>query len=219
MNPAIHPHIAYTLLNPLVTDNQIDAAAQLAVQLQLSALCVPPYWVKKASRETAGTSVQLTTVIGYPMGYQRTEAKITEMELAFADGADAIELVINLSAWRSKRMNWIKAEIARFAHLVHARETTFTVMIDALQINVEGEEELFCKLSADAGADHVYLYPPFSPVGVPPSSIARLRKMLPATVGIKTFVDEDRFDHISEFIDAGADLVYVPSVKFLEVKA
>lgn len=217
MQSAIYPHIEYTLLNPLVTDNQIDAAAQLAVQLQLGALCVPPYWVKKASRETTGTSVPLATVIGYPYGYQRTEAKTAEMDLAFADGADAVELVINLSAWKSKRLNWIKAEIARFAHLVHAREATFTVITDGARL--EGEKELFCKLCADAGADYVCLYPEFSSVRVPPSAIAALRKILPESVGIKTWVDEDEFSQIHEFIEAGADLVGVPSVDFLKKKA
>jgi deoxyribose-phosphate aldolase len=199
-----------------VTDNQIDAAALLAVQLRLGALCVPPYWVKKASRETAGTHVQLTTVIGYPLGYQRTEAKIAEMELAFADGADAVELVINLSAWKSKRFNWIKAEIARFAHLVHAREAVFTVTIDGFHL--EGKEEFFCKLCADAGADYVCLYPEFSSLSIAPSSIVVLRRLLPESVGIKTWVDEDRFSQIAEFTEAGADLVCVPSIQFLENK-
>jgi deoxyribose-phosphate aldolase len=217
MQQAIHPHIEYTLLNPLVIDNQIDTAAQLAVQLQLGALCVPPYWVKKASRETAGTSVQLTTVIGYPFGYQRTEAKIAEMDLAFADGADSIELVINLSAWKSKRINWIKAEIARFAHQVHAREAAFTVITDGFQL--EGEEELFCKLCADAGADYICLYPAFSNSSASPSAIADLRNLLPKTVGIKVWVNEDQFSQIHVFIEAGADFVCVPSVHFLEKKA
>ncbi|QHT68398.1 2-deoxyribose-5-phosphate aldolase [Rhodocytophaga rosea] len=215
MQSAIHPYIEYTLLNPLVTDTQIDAAAQLAVQLQLGALCVPPYWVKKASRETAGTSVQLTTVIGYPFGFQRTEAKIAEMELAFADGAQSIELMINLSAWKSNRMNWVKAEIARFAHLVHAREATFTVMTDGFRIGQAHEEEVFCKLCADAGADYVCLYPAFVSVSVPYSAIIHLRNLLPESVGIKTWVEEDELTYV-KFIDAGTDLLCVPSVAFLE---
>src|SRR3712207_5271423 len=112
--------IEYSLLNPLVIDNEIDAGAQIAAKLKLGGLCVPPYWVKKASREVANTNVQLSTIVGYPLGYQRMEAKIVEMELAFADGVTAIELVINMSALKSKRMNWIKAEIARFSNMVHA---------------------------------------------------------------------------------------------------
>lgn len=217
MKAGIHSHIEYTLLSPQVTDNQIDAAAQLAVQLQLGALCVPPYWVKKASRETAGTPVDLITVIGYPFGYQRTEAKIAEMELAFADGADAVELVINLSAFKSRRMNWIKAEIARFSHLIHDKEATLTVITDGLSLNEE-EMDLFCKMSADAGADYLCLAPEFSPVSVAPSRIKQWRSLLAPAVGLKTWLEESRFSQVPEFIQAGTDMICVPSVKFLREK-
>lgn len=208
-------HIQYTLLKPEVTDNQIDAAAQLAVQTQIAALCVPPYWVKKASRETSGTLVQLITVVGYPLGYQRTEAKIAEMELAFTDGAVAIELVINLSAFKSRRMNWIKAEIARFSQLVHIRETTLTVITDGLTLTEE-ETDLFCKTAADAGADYICLSPEFSPVSASPARIEKWRSQIPQPVGLKTWLGEARFRQAEEFIQAGAEILCVPSLALLK---
>jgi deoxyribose-phosphate aldolase len=214
MMEAIFSHIEYTLLDALVIDNQIDIAAQQAAKLKLGGLCVPPYWVKKASREIVNTGVQLTTVIGYPLGYQRTEAKLAEMELAFADGANAIELVINISAFKSKRMNWIKAEIVRFSQQVHAREFMLTVMIDGMNLN-EDELETFCKICTDAGADYICTSPAFSPADFSPRDISHLRKILQPSVGIKIWTVAKDTSQIQEFLDAGADKIYVPSIQFL----
>jgi deoxyribose-phosphate aldolase len=214
MMEAIFSHIEYTLLDALVIDNQIDIAAQQAAKLKLGGLCVPPYWVKKASREIANTGVQLTTVIGYPLGYQRTEAKLAEMELAFADGAKAIELIINLSAFKSNRINWVKAEIARFSNQVHAREAILTVMTDGMHLK-DDELETFCKISVDSGADYISTSPAFSTVDFTPHYISHLRKILPSSVGIKTWTNAKDSSQIQKFLDAGADRISVPSIQFL----
>lgn len=204
--------IEYTALQPQILDNEIDAAAQLAAKLQLGSLCVPPYWVKKASREVAGTRTQLTTVIGFPLGYQRTEAKIAEAELAFADGATAIELVMNLSAFKSQRTHWIKAEISRFAHLVHEKERLLTVVTDMRQLN-ESELGMFCKLSADAGADFVRTATGFAGKFDSPEQIVHLRNLLPDFIGIKVVTEVSPLEKMEVLIKSGASMVCVPSVK------
>jgi deoxyribose-phosphate aldolase len=176
------------ILRPDVLDNEIDRAAQTAVKSDFQALCVPPYWVKKASREAKGTDTQLLTVVGFPLGYQRTEAKQAEMELAFADGADGIELVLNLSAIKSDRINWVKAEIARFAKLTHEHEAPLTVIFELSQLT-PAELEKVCHAATDAGAD--FLQPEtgffknkisFFPV------FQQLDKLIPSEMGLKMFV-------------------------------
>ncbi len=206
-------NIEYNLLSPLVTDKQIDAAL-LSTCLQLGGICVPPYWVKKASREVANTNVQLTTGIGFPLGYQRTEAKIAEMELAFADGAQAIELVINLSAFKSQRLNWIKAEVARFAHLVHEKETFLTVITEMEYLS-NTEIEVFCKVSVEAGADYIRNATGLIKNSISPLQVNRLRNLLPPTVGLKIWTDTNSLAEMRALIDAGADKVCIPSVHFL----
>lgn len=206
--------IEYYLLNPLVLDNEIDAAAQIAAKLQLGGLCIPPYWVKKASREVTNTSVQLTTIVGYPLGYQRTEAKIAEMELAFADGATAIELVINMSAFKSKRMNWIKAEIARFSNMVHAKEAMLTVIIESAYVD-EAELATFCKASVDAGADYIKPATGFLKNTISPEEVNHLVQLLPSSVGLKVVASDASSSAIKELFRAGAQKVVVSSIDFL----
>ncbi len=207
--------VEYVVLDPLVIDNQIDKAAQLAARLQIGGLCVPPYWVKKASRELANTSVHLTTVLGYPLGYQRTEAKVAEMELAFADGARALELIINMSAFKSQRTNWIKAEIARFANLIHACEAMLTVITETEYLD-EKEIETFCKLSADAGADYVKPVSGFLGKDTTITQITQLKKLLPASVGIKAYLAHSSRQQIEALLEAGAQKVNVTSLEFLQ---
>ncbi len=207
--------VEYSVLAPLVIDNQIDAAAKLSASLQLGGLCVPPYWVKKASREVANTSVQLSTVLGYPLGYQRTEAKVAEMELAFADGAKAVELVINMSAFKSQRMNWIKAEIAKFANMIHAREALLTVVAEMEYLN-EKEIETCCKLSADAGADYIKPLTGFLGKATPVEQVKQLKQLLPDSVGIKAHLTGGSRQRVEALLEAGAQKVSVNSVEFLQ---
>jgi deoxyribose-phosphate aldolase len=211
----MYPHIEYNLLDPLVTDNQIDAAAKLAVLLQVGGLCIPPYWVKKASREVAGASVDLLTVVGYPFGYQRTEAKIAEMELAFSDGATAIELVINMSAFKSQRINWIKAEIARFAHLVHAREAMLTVVTDIDKLSKK-ELEIFCKTSTDSGADYVKTTTRYLTKEISSARLELVLEFLPASVGMKVYTQIHHIQELETLLKMGVEKVCVPDVVFLQ---
>jgi deoxyribose-phosphate aldolase len=211
----MYPHIEYTLLDPFIIDNQIDEAAKLATLLQVGGLCVPPYWVKKASREVAGTGVQLSTVVGFPLGYQRTEAKIAEMELAFSDGATAIELVVNLSAFKSQRLNWIKAEIARFANQVHAHEAMLTVVTDINVLN-ETELETLCKISADAGADYIKTSTGFLTKESSASQTALALTFVPATLGIKVYTTINTPESAERWLKMGVETLAVSSLKFLE---
>jgi deoxyribose-phosphate aldolase len=212
----MYPYIEYAILDPVVIDNHIDTAAKQAARLQIGGLCVPPYWVKKASREVASTSVDLLTVVGFPLGYQRTEAKIAEMELAFADGATAIELVMNMSAFKSQRINWIKAEIARFANLVHTRETMLTVVTD-IDILSQAELDTFCKITADAGADYIKTTTGYLSKNTSPAQMELLLKLLPSSVGLKVCTRIHHIDEAEVLLKMGMEKVCVSSIDFLSM--
>jgi deoxyribose-phosphate aldolase len=195
------------LLHPTVLDNDIDKVALLVVKSGLAGLCVPPYWVKKASRETNNTPVSLITVIGYPFGYQRTEAKQAEAELAFADGADEIELTLNLSAIKSDRMNWIKAEIARFAKLVHAKEKLLTVSVPFENL-IEKELEKVCQAASEAGTDFIK-NSSFFAEKITIAQIKIFRQLTHSTVGLKIFVPEADEKTMKEILDLGVERICI----------
>jgi deoxyribose-phosphate aldolase len=204
---AIHSHIEYHLLHPEVKDLAVEAAVREAIAHQLSGICVPPYWIKKASRDTNPAGIVLAAVVGFPFGYQRTEAKVSEAELAFADGAQEIILTINMSALKSERWNWIKAEIARFAKLVHDQEKPLTVLTDVDRLTSQ-EVVRLCKDAVDAGTDFFQTATgALAANEAPGHSVAFLRETLHPSVGLKVFRNQLTPAGAAGLLKEGADKI------------
>ncbi|MBD0255133.1 MAG: hypothetical protein ICV83_05395 [Cytophagales bacterium] len=218
MTPSLYPSLQYAVLHPAVKDLEVEAAVRLAIDHQLGGLCVPPYWVKKASRDTIPAGISLGTAIGFPFGYQRTEAKVAEMELAFADGAQEVELVINLSALKSQRWNWIKAEIARFAKLVHEREKGLTVLTD-VGLLPEAELIRLCKDAADAGTDYFKTATGVLTKSTDAATLATLRQALHPSVGLKVYHVAPTAAEAAGWLREGAEQVCVADLSRLTQKA
>ncbi len=217
MTTSLYASLQYAVLHPAVKDLEVEAAVRLAIDHGLGGLCVPPYWVKKASRDAVPAGILLGTAIGFPFGYQRTEAKVAEMELAFADGAQEVELVVNLSALKSQRWNWIKAEIARFAQLVHEREKLLTVLTDA-GLLTEAELVRLCKDAADAGTDYFKTATGVLTEGTDAVTLATLRQALHPSVGLKMYHAAPTAAEAAAWLRQGAELVCVAGLSRLGEK-
>ena len=149
----LFPYIERTLLHPGVTIAEQYAALDEMHQLGLAGLVVAPFWVKKHRRELGDVHpATLSVAVGYPYGYQRTEIKQQEMELAFADGANAAEVVLNTSALFSPTSVWIKIELAKLVAAAHARELPLTVVLESALLD-EAQLLKMIKTATDAGAD------------------------------------------------------------------
>jgi deoxyribose-phosphate aldolase len=158
--------------------------------------------------------VSLSTALGFPFGYQRTETKVAEMELAFADGAQEVELVINLSALKSQRWNWIKAEVARFAKLVHDREKLLTVLTDATLLS-EAELTRLCKDAADAGTDYFKTAGGVLTVDTAGPVLAFIRQVLHPSVGLKVYRSAPTATEVAALLQEGAEQVCVTDLSRL----
>ena len=214
---AIFSHVEYYVMQPEVKDLEVEKAVSDAIRLGLPAICVPPYWVKKASRDTHPAGITLSTAVGFPFGYQRTEAKVSEAELAFADGAQEIVLTINLSALKSERWNWIKAEIARFAKLVHEREKLLTVLTHMDRLTSQEAIQL-CKNAADAGADYLQTTTgQLHGAGDAVHSVSFIRQALPPAVGLKVYQSRLIADEAEALLKEGADKICTPDLSGIPV--
>lgn len=199
----LRPHLESTLLSATCTGRQIDTLCQEAKEQQLLGVCVPPFWVKRAQRELQGSGVLLVTVIGFPYGYQMTEAKMEEAKLAIRDGADELDLVMNISAFKDG-MPWPKIEIAKMANFVHAEGKLLKVIIECPLLEKE-EIRQAALMSADAGADIVKTSTGTTGVAVDVPTIQLLRDVLPASVGIKASGGIKERDQAIALVRAGAD--------------
>ena len=201
----IRDFIEQTNLRPTLIDKEIDELVESAKKYKFVGICVPPFWVKKAKRELGAADIKLVTVIGFPLGYQMTGSKINEMEMAIANGADELDIVINISALKSG-MPWVKVEIAKCAKLAHDSGQLIKVIIETAYLNKD-EMVYAAKICQDAGADYVKTSTGFAPSGAKVEDIKLLRGTLSRQTGIKASGGIKTLGQASSLIAAGADRI------------
>ena len=201
----IQRFIEHTNLRPTLTDKEVDQLVDEAGRHGFVGICVPPFWVKKAKREIGTDDIRLVTVIGFPLGYHMTETKINEMEVAIANGADELDLVMNVSAFKSK-MPWVKIEIAKCAQLAHASGKLLKVIIETAYLQ-EDEMVNAAKICQDAGADYVKTSTGFANSGARLADVRLLKKNLPDHIGIKASGGIKTLEQATLFVEAGADRI------------
>ncbi|MCH7403702.1 deoxyribose-phosphate aldolase [Belliella kenyensis] len=201
----IERYIEQTVLKPTLKDADIEQVVKEALDYGFVGVCVPPFWVKKTKRELGDSHVQLVTVVGFPLGYQLSEAKAYETELAIKDGADEIDLVWSLSAYKSG-MNWPKIEIAKISNICHQHEKLLKVIIETAYLSHEEIIEA-CMICKDAGVDFVKTSTGFAPYGAKVEHIALMREHLPSNIGIKASGGIKTLEQATALIQAGADRI------------
>lgn len=199
----INRFIEHTLLKPDCTQQEIDQLVSEARAYQFVGVCLPPFWVKRAKRELNNEDVQLVTVIGFPLGYQRTESKLLEIEKAINDGADELDVVMNISAFKSG-LPWTKIELAKCAHLAHENDALLKVIIETAYLS-DDEIVTACKMVADAGADFVKTSTGFAQSGAQLEHIKLIRANTPSNVSVKASGGIRHLEAARAMIKAGAD--------------
>ncbi|EPR66087.1 deoxyribose-phosphate aldolase [Cyclobacterium qasimii] len=201
----LNRYIEHTALQPTVDERAIDTAVNQAKKYSFRGVCIPPFWVKKAKRGLGELDIQIVTVVGFPLGYSMTQTKVFEAKQAIEDGADELDVVWSISAFKSG-MNWPKIELAQMAKVCHDAERLLKVIIETAYLS---EEELLlaCNICTDAGADFVKTSTGFAGKGAEVDTIKRMREMLPSQVGIKASGGIKTLDQALAMINAGADRI------------
>jgi len=198
-------YIEHTNLKPVITINDVDKLVDEARQWKLLAVCVPPFWVKRASREIGKEKIILVTVAGFPLGYNMTETKLDEIQRAIDNGADEIDVVCNISAFKTN-LPWVKIEIAKCSLLAHNHQKLLKVIVETAYLS-DSEIEKACKICADAGADFVKTSTGFAPAGATIEHIVIMKNSLPHHVGIKASGGIKTCEQAIAMIDAGASRI------------
>lgn len=201
----ISTYIEQTNLKPTFTDADVYQLVEDAAENKFHGICLPPFWVKKAKREISGRDIKLVTVIGFPLGYNMTETKLEEAIVALNDGADELDMVMNISAFKSG-MSWVKIEMAKLANLSHQKEALLKVIIETAYLS---DEEIVkaCLLCRDAGVDFVKTSTGFASDGAKLEHIKLMRENLPDSVGIKASGGIKDYKFALELIKAGANRI------------
>ncbi|MEO5600147.1 MAG: deoxyribose-phosphate aldolase [Cyclobacteriaceae bacterium] len=197
--------IEHTNLSPILTIGDIDKLVEEAGKFRFLGICVPPFWVKRAAREIGNQNIILVTVAGFPLGYNMTETKLDEISRAIDNGADEIDVVWNVSAFKTG-MPWTKIELAKCSKLAHDREKVLKVIIETAYLS-DSEIKQACKICADAGADFVKTSTGFAPTGATVNHILIMKNTLPSHVGIKASGGIKSMAQAEALIQAGAQRI------------
>lgn len=201
----INGYIEHTNLNSDLKNSDVDKLIEEAIEHSFVGVCLPPFWVKRAHRELESSSIKLVTVVGFPLGYQMTESKLKECEVAIDHGVDEIDLVMNISALKSN-MPWAKIELAKCSALLHQSNVVMKVIIETALLT---EEEIVnaSKISVDAGADFVKTSTGFSSAGAKTTHIRLIKSVVPAHVQVKASGGIKTYQEALSMIEAGASRI------------
>jgi deoxyribose-phosphate aldolase len=209
-------YIEHTNLSPTITGNEIEKLISEALEYNFLGICVPPYWVRKAKRDLGNSHIKLVTVVGFPLGYNRSEVKMQEIKSALKEGADELDVVVNISAIKHNAFEWIKPEIFQFAQFIHEQEKLLKVILETAYLT-DDEIKRTAKVCADAGADFIKTSTGFAPEGAKIEHVEMLRAMLPTTVGIKASAGIRTLAQVQAFVEAGAERIGTSAgVKIME---
>lgn len=197
-------YMDHTLLKPEATAIDIDHVIQEALEIGAASVCVNPYWVDRVSKKLAGTTTATCTVIGFPLGATTTNAKVAETKDALANGADEIDMVINIGELRAKNDNAVREDIAAVAKAVHAEKKLLKVIVETCLLT---DEEIVraSKLSKEAGADFVKTSTGFSTGGARAQDVALMRETVGPKLGVKASGGIHSYAEAVQMIEAGAN--------------
>lgn len=199
----IASYIDHTVLKPTTTIADIEKLCAEAIKYSFAAVCVPPMFVKKAKELTVGSSVKVATVIGFPFGYSAIEAKLSETILALVDGADEVDMVINLIALRNNDWQYLANELNTLLTPVRQKGKVLKVIIES-GILTDDEIIKCCDLYGAAGVDFMKTSTGYAEKGASVHAVQLMRKHLADAVQIKASGGIKTADFAKELINAGA---------------
>ncbi|HMH34288.1 MAG TPA: deoxyribose-phosphate aldolase [Puia sp.] len=199
----ISTYIDHTLLKPTATIHDITRLCDEAIQFSFAAVCIPPPMVQHAKNALKGSTVKVATVIGFPFGYSTPKAKLAETAQAIGDGADELDVVINLIALKALDWKWLQTEMSQIIVLAHDEQRLVKVIIES-GILTNQEIIACCNLYSQIGVDFVKTSTGYAEKGATVEAVGLMREHLPAAVSIKASGGIRTYAFAKQLINAGA---------------
>jgi deoxyribose-phosphate aldolase len=196
-------HIEHTNLKPNALTNDIVQLCQEAIEHGFYGVCVPPYYVQLAKKTIKKAPVKIISVVGFPFGYNTVSSKVEETKKAINSGADEIDMVLNIAAFKSGDIATVQNDIQAVITACHLQNKLVKIIIETCYLNEE-EIKLICKICADCEADFVKTSTGFGPEGATLDAVKIMRKSLPAKIKIKAAGGIKTSKFAEELIEAGA---------------
>lgn len=206
--------IDHTLLKPDATEEQIKQLCEEAKKYRFASVCVNPCWVKYCKSLLQDTSVKVCTVIGFPLGATTTATKVFETAEAIEQGADEIDMVINIGFLKARDYERVKDEMKQ---VVDAASNRIVKVIIETCLLTDEEKVKACQLAVEAGAAFVKTSTGFSSGGATVEDVALMRKTVGEQMGVKASGGIRNLSDMIKMMEAGANRIGTSSgVKIIE---
>ena len=196
-------YMDHTLLKADATLDGIDRVVAEAKQFGCASVCVNPFWVPYVARLLDGSGVATCTVVGFPLGASSTASKVFETTDAIANGADEIDMVINIGELKAGHAELVREDIRAVAEATHAGGKLLKVIIECCLLT-DDEKRLACLLCAEAGADFVKTSTGLSTGGATVADVALMRECVGPDFGVKAAGGIRTLADAYAMIEAGA---------------
>lgn len=200
----LNKYIDHTILKPETTQEQVEKILAEAKEYDFAIVCVNPTWVALAAESLKDSDVKVCTVIGFPLGANTPAVKAFETKDAISNGADEIDVVINIGALKTGNYDLVLEDIK--AVVAASGDKLVKVIIEACLLT-DDEKVKACQLSQEAGADYVKTSTGFSTGGATVADVALMRKTVGPDMGVKASGGARSYEDAIAFIEAGASRI------------
>lgn len=204
--------IDHSLLQPILTDGDLERGCRVAREYNVASVCIKPYAVAKAVQWLKGSTVAVGTVIGFPQGGNTTQIKIREAEQAMNDGAVELDMVINIGKALGNDWDYVRADIAAVVDAAHAKQAIVKVIFENCFLQDE-HKKILCRICGEVGADFVKTSTGYGDNGATDHDLALMRQFSPAHVQVKAAGGVRTFERLLEVRALGVSRVGATATK------
>lgn len=202
----------HSLLQPQLTDAELERGILLARELNVASVCIKPYGVRLAAKLLAGSTVQASTTIGFPHGGHRPEIKVAESEIALADGATELDMVVNIGKVLSGEWNYVAHDIDGVVSVAHSAGAKVKVIFENALLKDEHKIEL-CRICGELRADWVKTSTGYAESGATIPDLQLMRRHSPAWVQVKAAGGVRTFETLLQVREVGVTRVGATATK------
>jgi deoxyribose-phosphate aldolase len=216
MEQNLAQYLDQTLLKVDTTLPMVEALCKKSVEAEIGGVCIPPYYTNAANKILAETNTKLVTVIGFPFGYNNITAKAEAAKKVIQDGADEVDMVMNIGAFLNKNYSHVADEIESINTLCHMNDKALKVIIETCLLTTDQIKKA-CEVCAEKEVDFVKTSTGFNGPGAQLETVQLMRSILPNSIKIKASGGIRDKKTALEMIKAGADRIGTSSgFKILE---
>ena len=203
-NKELLSHVDHTLLKASATYDEIKVICEDALKFNTASVCIPPNYIARVHKDFP--NLNICTVIGFPLGYSVTAAKVVEAKQAVADGANEVDMVINISDVKNKLYDQVYNEIVDIKNAVKEKDNKkiLKVIIETCYLTDEEKIKL-CEIVTKAGADYIKTSTGFGTKGATHEDIKLFKEHIGLNVKIKAAGGMSDLDDMRKYLEEGAD--------------